>query len=325
MDKKAIKKLLVIVAVFYVAVALCASLMLNIQGSYFESRKGFSFFGKTAGGDASDAALTEPVQEVDPASKLEGMEDLNKTEEGSEDYSQYVEEAEAVVEEDTVNPEDYMSKEAAEALKNTPTTESANEAEEKKEYYSFITNNTDSILRMRVEPDTNAHVVYELMPGTEGYVIEMEDEWSFVYAAGHKGYCSNEFLSMKEISEEEYKKLEEAAKEVEESAGTENTGTKTTTGETTSQNVALAAANTTGTAAAGTTDATGGTTAGTTDATGTAAAGTTDATGTATAGATDAAGTATAGTTEATGAVTTDATGAVATDTTGGAAAGGVQ
>lgn len=73
-------------------------------------------------------------------------------------------------------------------------------------FYSFITTNTDTILHVRKEPDINAKVIDRLKPGTEGYIVERYDDWSYVYvpSKNRTGYCSNEYLELHEITEEEY-------------------------------------------------------------------------------------------------------------------------
>lgn len=70
-------------------------------------------------------------------------------------------------------------------------------------FYSFTSINSTTILHMRIEPSLSARVIAKLKPGTKGYVMEPGDDWSRVWAEGKVGYCSNEFLSLTEISREE--------------------------------------------------------------------------------------------------------------------------
>ena len=74
-------------------------------------------------------------------------------------------------------------------------------------YYTFVTTNVGTGLRMRKAPGDNTEIVTSLKPGTTGYVIEQGDEWSKVYANGKTGYCINKYLKLTEISKEEYDKL----------------------------------------------------------------------------------------------------------------------
>ena len=67
--------------------------------------------------------------------------------------------------------------------------------------------NTDVVIELGGE---DAKIIYELKPGSTGYVIELGDDWSKVAAYGHEGYCANEFLTMTEITEEEYRELVES-------------------------------------------------------------------------------------------------------------------
>ena len=73
-----------------------------------------------------------------------------------------------------------------------------------KEYYSFVSTNVETGLNMREKPDIGSKSIFKLEPGTKGLVLELGDQWSLVAAEGHKGYCDNEYLSMRQISKEEY-------------------------------------------------------------------------------------------------------------------------
>lgn len=73
-----------------------------------------------------------------------------------------------------------------------------------REYYSFVTNNVTSHLNMRSEPGMEAKVIYRLPPRSSGVILELGDEWSKVLADGYTGYCSNEYMTMKEMTKEEY-------------------------------------------------------------------------------------------------------------------------
>ena len=70
-------------------------------------------------------------------------------------------------------------------------------------FYSFTSINSTTILHMRKEPSMDSPVIAKLKPGTKGYVMEPGDDWSRVWAEGKVGYCSNEFLSLTEISKDE--------------------------------------------------------------------------------------------------------------------------
>ncbi len=85
------------------------------------------------------------------------------------------------------------------------------EAEPEFKYYTFITTNKDTILHVRVEPDINSKVIAKLKPGTAGIVTEYDDNWCRIATdkGNITGYCSMEFLSLTELSKEEYDKAAE--------------------------------------------------------------------------------------------------------------------
>ena len=96
---------------------------------------------------------------------------------------------------------------AEEPVEEEPAAEETPEPENETKYYSFTSINSTTILHMREEPDLKAKSIYQLKPGTKGYVMELGDDWSRVYAKGEVGYCSNEFLSLTEISKEDASKI----------------------------------------------------------------------------------------------------------------------
>jgi len=69
----------------------------------------------------------------------------------------------------------------------------------------------DTILHVRVEPDINSKVIAKLKPGTAGIVTEYDDNWCRIATdkGNITGYCSMEFLSLTELSKEEYDKAAE--------------------------------------------------------------------------------------------------------------------
>ncbi len=79
------------------------------------------------------------------------------------------------------------------------------ESEDGREYYSFTAITGDSRnLNMRKDPNIISKVVYTIPRGETGYILEAGDDWSRVYYDGVEGYCSNEYLNLKEISREEF-------------------------------------------------------------------------------------------------------------------------
>ncbi len=92
-----------------------------------------------------------------------------------------------------------------------PAPEPEPEPEPEFKYYTFVTTNKDTILHVRVEPDINSKVIAKLKPGTAGIVTEYDDNWCRIATdkGNITGYCSMEFLSLTELSKEEYDKAAE--------------------------------------------------------------------------------------------------------------------
>ncbi len=88
----------------------------------------------------------------------------------------------------------------------------SNADKEDEKYYTFVSNNTSTTLNMRKEPDIDSTVVYRIDPGSKGLIIELMDEWSKVEINGNTGYCANEFLTMKEVTKEDYEEFQEEMK-----------------------------------------------------------------------------------------------------------------
>ena len=192
MEKNTSKRILIVVTVFYIFVSILAVAILSLSGSIFAKRGETNlaeYFSGLFGND--EEAVEEAINETSPEDKLQGLDALDISEPQSAAMTEPLPEPEPEPEPEPV-VEDTVS---------------SDEAEEEEHYYSFKSNNTDTKLRMREEPDEKSRIVYELKPGTTGYVIEIDDEWSEVCAYGNKGYCANEFLTMTEISKDEYDEL----------------------------------------------------------------------------------------------------------------------
>ena len=74
-------------------------------------------------------------------------------------------------------------------------------------YYSFVTTNQGTTLRIREEANGKAKTVVALYPESVGCVLEKGEEWSKVLYKGKSGYCYNRFLKLKEIKKDEYQAL----------------------------------------------------------------------------------------------------------------------
>ncbi len=211
MERSNNKKIRLIAAavLFYLIVTFLSLLLMNKEGSVFSNN--VSFFSK-------DKEDTEEVEAV-PAGKDEepsagiihgSVERSGKEEPGGDaseaaseeasDSDQPSEEAQTMV----MGGDGNITVQSGVLAEGSEEGEEAEPPAETKKYYRFTTINTEGGLRMREEPDPESNTIYKLSPGSEGYVLELGDDWSYIAAEDHVGYCSNEFLSLTEIPEDEY-------------------------------------------------------------------------------------------------------------------------
>jgi hypothetical protein len=225
MEKNAAQRILIFVAGFYIIVALLAVCVLNLSGSIFAKRGEITLPGHfRALLDKEENETEEVLEAVNPSDKLQGLESLGRK--AAEDTARETagNSGEPVYEEPVI--EEPVSEEpvSEETVSDDTVSDDTAEAEPEEHYYSFKTNNTETRLRMRREPGDDGKIIYELKPGSSGYVVELGDDWSKVSAYGHEGYCANEFLTMTEITKEEYEEL----KETSDAAGKKRSGTEET-------------------------------------------------------------------------------------------------
>ncbi len=87
-------------------------------------------------------------------------------------------------------------------------------------YYRFMANHSSEGLRIRKDPSMNGRIIGRLSPGSEGFVVEMGDEWSEIVPDSKKklrGYSYNKYLSFEEVSANAFP--EDLRKEVEAKRG----------------------------------------------------------------------------------------------------------
>ncbi|MBO5552225.1 MAG: SH3 domain-containing protein [Lachnospiraceae bacterium] len=216
MEEKTTKRILLFVAGFYVMIAAFAVCVLSLSGSVFKAQGADNLLEYIEQKNQRAEELAKEFENEDKAAKLEGLEALlgdtvSELAEESREMGEIKADAseEAAAEEPASEEAAAADDTAAEAPAEEPASvEPASGAEEllpeEKHYYSFISNNETTDLRMREEANENSKIVYRLKPGTTGYVVYLGDEWSWVYADGYEGYCANEYLTLKEISEEDY-------------------------------------------------------------------------------------------------------------------------
>lgn len=179
---------MIFMIIFYVLVAFFAFAFLSRDLSVFnrkyvdeviEAQQSESVVGNIAA-TTQDEAVKVEIEEVTKA--------IEATSEASAETS------EEIVVEETVSTEEVSSEEVVET-----------ETDEEIAYYSYTTNNTSAILRVREEPSINSTVLQKLNPGSKGYVLEKGEEWCKVVTADNVvGYCSTEFLDLEEIDKEDF-------------------------------------------------------------------------------------------------------------------------
>ena len=171
---------LIFMIVFYVLVAFFAFAFLS---------RDLSVFNRKYSDEVIEAQNTETV-----VGRVEKAEESTTEATAEVETKTEIEEVVAAIEATSQTPAETEAE---------PETEPATEAEIV--YYSYVTNNTESNLRVREEPSLNAKVLKRLYPGSKGYVLEKDDEWCKVVASGNTiGYCSTEFLDLEEIAKEDF-------------------------------------------------------------------------------------------------------------------------
>ncbi len=59
-------------------------------------------------------------------------------------------------------------------------------------------------LNVREAPDVQSEIIFNIMTGTTGIVLEKGEEWSHIQTPQGEGYSSNRYLTFTEVSREEY-------------------------------------------------------------------------------------------------------------------------
>lgn len=106
-----------------------------------------------------------------------------------------------------VNSDGVVSlNEAERAALATPTPTPTPVPEQSRKYYAFGLKDVSSWLNVRKEPKKNSAAIDRLKPGSTGYILEEGEEWSLVISEDGKikGYCFNEYLSIKEVAAADY-------------------------------------------------------------------------------------------------------------------------
>lgn len=243
MSRKKLKRVLAAVMVFYVFTAVLALFLLDGKESYFELRgKKDAAVEKTAEKDYIDIieADTEDVQHrlgetgtergdvPAPDAATEGKaapildlptEARSETKadpgtKGSETVTESTTETVAVPVEpgpekvtEAVTEKNTREKGTEEKTSEDPSGKTVVQMPAAGPYYSFVTTNQGTTLRIREEANGKAKTVVALYPGSVGCVLEKGEEWSKVLYKGKSGYCYNRFLNLKEIKKDEYQAL----------------------------------------------------------------------------------------------------------------------
>lgn len=185
----------ILAAVFYIIVAVVALGLIKGDERLFETGSMFDGYDSLVFRDKENTGATVEYSDL--------------TEESTEAVREETEEAV-----ETAAYEETVEEEPAE---EEPSEEEPEE--DTQEYFAFTAvTESSKHLNIRADADLRAKVVGTIPHGDTGYILETGDEWSKVCYKGREGYCSNEYLSLKKISKEEY---EEGLKENEPGRETE--------------------------------------------------------------------------------------------------------
>ena len=193
-EERSIRLVLTAVLAFYIMTTVLAIAFLKLSGNLHTM---------------ADTTLDDSenvMEEIE--GRVEGFKDDREEKEGSvrwdrNDTAEKAQELQKIVIDE---PEEVRAEPALESSEEIMEEPMQEEPEPEKEYYSFVSTNVENGLNMRIEPDINSESIYKLPPGSKGLVIELGDTWSKVSAQGYTGYCDNEYLSMRQITKEEYLK-----------------------------------------------------------------------------------------------------------------------
>ncbi len=175
MDRKPEQHILLFVAAFYIVVAVTSVGLLKYGDGYFMRVEMEE--------QTIDKITENDVPEAEPETPT-SPDEVSSTEEAAEE-------------------EVYPGEEEAEPPVSVEE-EPVEEAEEETGYYEFIASNSAGRLNVRKEPTVKAKIIYRLHIGDKGYVLDIGDEWSHVSVSGNEGYCANEYLSLREVEEEDF-------------------------------------------------------------------------------------------------------------------------
>lgn len=180
------RQILIIVMAVYVVLGAITAIVFYANGSYIQ-----------ASADKEMKYNLYPDKETQTAVREPGKEEAESA--GEEEAVAENTAAEEPVAEPSKEPAESATVSAPSAAK----AEVPKEPEEEK-FYSFVVVTTDSWLNIRENPDTDSKVVGHFGNASTGYVLKKGDEFSLVTNGYKTGYVNNDYLTLTEISAEDY-------------------------------------------------------------------------------------------------------------------------
>ncbi len=188
---------MIFILVFYVVVAFFAFAFLSGDYSVFNKKAAMTSeqpMAETVVGDNSAVEISDEAEEEEETEEIveePEVEEIIEEEELAEE------------EEDVEAPEEDLEEEDAET--SVIIEEDGEDTDEEIVYYSYVTNHTKNVLRVRDTPSLEGEVLEKLRMNSKGYVLEYDSKWCKVITASNTvGYCATDFLNLTEIDETDF-------------------------------------------------------------------------------------------------------------------------
>ncbi len=183
-NKNYTKQILIIVMAVYIVLGAVTAFIFAAKGSYIQA-----------------STTKEMKYNLFPEkNEVQEPQETQTTQTSTEDSTPV--EEEPVIEEAAVEAEEpEVVSTVSEA--SAPQKQEVPEPEEIK-YYRFTVVTTDTWLNIRENPDTESKVVGHFGKAETGYVLKKGDDFSLVTTGKKTGYVKTEYLTLTEISAEDY-------------------------------------------------------------------------------------------------------------------------
>ena len=197
--------------IFFIVVAVGSLVVLNGHGSVFNRTRDSlgaqtAVLTQTVIGE-ENTQEPEEAPEPEPETEPEPVPEQTEPESAAEiiDSEPVVEETESdVVEIEPVIEETEPEAEETEPVEE-PQSEEASQEDTGVRYYTYTINTSVHSLRLRQDPNMDSRILVYMARGSKGYVLKMDSSWTKVHTEnGMEGYCSTEYLDIKEVSREDF-------------------------------------------------------------------------------------------------------------------------